>query len=137
QRALERLDTRLAPGVHREWRLEALKGLGQANYDVSNLAEAETHFRAAVTLCRQMELSVPETVRLIWWLGQALFWQGRGDELISRAEGGLALLKEDMESVEAVLMTHLLGLGYQLKGESLAMHRAYYSLGSVIERLPF
>jgi tetratricopeptide (TPR) repeat protein/regulation of enolase protein 1 (concanavalin A-like superfamily) len=94
QRALERLAGAALGAARKDWRLEALRRLGEIYHDIGKEVEAEAQFRQALALGREMGLAPQELARLVFWLGDALFWQGRAGEIIGPAEEALALLKE-------------------------------------------
>jgi adenylate cyclase len=109
-RALDRMDRWASGAARPEWRLEALRGLGQAHLDVGEVSEAEARFRQAIALGKEMELAPRELVRLYWWLADVLYWGNRSDAVPQISEEGLALLGEDTESVEAALMNQIAGV---------------------------
>ncbi|MBM3240654.1 zinc-ribbon domain-containing protein [Candidatus Poribacteria bacterium] len=121
QRVLERLNVSKSEirntQSEMEWRLAALKGLGQIYQGIGKASEAEERFRQAIALGKEMGLAPRELVRLYYWLGAALSWQSRFDEMLRVGEEGLALLEEDTESVEAALMNSRIALAYGHKGE--------------------
>jgi adenylate cyclase len=123
QRALERLDKTGMGGPLGEWRLEALKGLGQIHHGIGRVREAEAYFRQAIVVGKEISLAPQELVRLYWWLGDSLFWQSRYAETGPIAEEGLALLGDDTESVGAALMNQHLG--------------RHHRNAEFIERLPY
>jgi tetratricopeptide (TPR) repeat protein/regulation of enolase protein 1 (concanavalin A-like superfamily) len=89
-------------------RLEALKAVGQIYHGVGKQSEAEVYFRQAIGLGKEIHLAPRELIRLYWWLGDSLHWQGRPHEATPLAEEGLSLLGQDLESVEAALMNTVL-----------------------------
>jgi DNA-binding SARP family transcriptional activator len=111
QRALDLLRASPLEGeaVRKDWRLTALRGLGQAHQGAGQVVEAEKHLREAISVGKEMGSAPHDLVRLHWWLGEALFWQSRYDEFGRNAEEGLALLGDDVESVEGALMLGHLG----------------------------
>jgi DNA-binding SARP family transcriptional activator len=102
QRALERLDTASSSSL--PCQLAAHRGLGQIYYGLGKNPEAVEQFQRAIAVGREMGLAPRELVRLYWWLGDVLWWQNRYAEMLALGVEGLALLGEDTESVEAVLM---------------------------------
>jgi hypothetical protein len=71
------------------------------------------------------------------WLSVSLFWQNRYADIVSTGEEGLALLGDDRESTEAVLMYFVIGMGYVWQGR-LADGRAIFTrVAPLIMRLPF
>jgi tetratricopeptide (TPR) repeat protein len=134
QRALDRLDTPQS-GIQNlkskmESRLAALIGLGEVHLALSREMEAEHCFRQAITLGQEMELAPRDLARIYFWLGEVLFWQGRLDERVRIGEEGLAHLRNDTESVEAVLM-------YSLMDSHDAYRELPYRYASFIDRLPY
>ncbi len=121
-----------------DWRLQALRGLGQVQYSMGKTSEAEGHFRAAISRARRIELPSRETVRLHWWLGETLLWQGRADDAIRNAEEGLALLGDKAtESIEGVLMYQHLIAGYWRKGERDRIIEIRRRIAELIQHLPY
>jgi len=118
-------------------RLEALSGLGQVHFGMGDIVPAEECFRETAALGREIGLPPRELVRLYFWLTEVLYWQGRYDEQIRVAEEGLALLGDDAESVEAVLMTGAIAIGIGLKGDPARRHELTYSIEPLVERLPY
>lgn len=117
QRALTHLDAlHLVSDPHysslaKEWRLAALRGLGQVYLGLGKLAEAEGSFRQAIVLGREIRITPREIVRLYYWWEEVLWWQGRFAEDLILGEEGLALLGDDTESLEAALMNLHIALG--------------------------
>jgi adenylate cyclase len=81
-RALTLLDGSLLGESRKDWRLEALKGLGQVYYGMGKLAGAEECFQEAISLGREMGLAPRELARLYHWLAEVLWWQDRYDDQI-------------------------------------------------------
>jgi tetratricopeptide (TPR) repeat protein len=127
-RALALLDEPPLFQSRKDWRLEALKGLGRICFGIGRFAEAEKHFQEAMALGREMGLAPRELVRLYHWLGEVFHWQNRHDDRIRIGEEGLALLGDEAESVEAALMKATgereIGKG---RGSSLFERRASFA----------
>jgi class 3 adenylate cyclase/DNA-binding SARP family transcriptional activator len=117
-------------------RLEALTGLGRIYHGIGREPEAEECFQQAIALGKEIGLTPRELARLHSWLGDLLWWQSRFDELIRAGEDGLALLGDDTESVEAVLMRDLIALGYVNKEGHTWREFADRNV-PLIERLPY
>jgi predicted ATPase/class 3 adenylate cyclase/regulation of enolase protein 1 (concanavalin A-like superfamily) len=118
------------------WRLEALRGLGQIHESLSQLDRAEHYLRQAIALGREQGLEPRALVRLYHWLGEVVYWEQRIDERIRIGREGLALLGDDLESVEGALMNQTLAMGLRAigeYGEFLALTRRTAAL---IERVP-
>jgi DNA-binding SARP family transcriptional activator len=120
-----------------EWRLGVLRGLGQVRYWTGKAAAAEAHFREAITLAQRLGLAPRELVRLYFWLGEVLLHQYRADDASRNAREGLALLGEDVESVEGVLMYKHLGTACWLKGEPESGAEYVDRVADFIESLPY
>jgi tetratricopeptide (TPR) repeat protein len=81
-----------------------------------------------------MDLAAHDLVRLYWYLGEALVWSGRWDELTPNAEEGLALLGDDVESVPGALMLgHLAFMLDNWGGGKVNLDR----LAAFLGRLPY
>ncbi|MBN1140120.1 MAG: AAA family ATPase [Anaerolineae bacterium] len=122
---------------HTNWRLAALYGLGTVLLGVGRVSEVEDPLREAIALGKETGLEVHALVRLYYWLGEVFFWQSQHSDLDNLAEEGLALLKDDPESVEgALMMGHLaaaaFGLGDPGKYQEWAFRTAQF-----VERLPY
>jgi class 3 adenylate cyclase/tetratricopeptide (TPR) repeat protein len=126
-----------AQGREQAWRLEALKGLGQVYLGVGKVNEAEDALREAIALGQKTGLPSREMVRLYHWLGESLWWQNRNDEQIRVGENGLALLGDDSESVEAVLMNEVMASGHFSKGNAERCRECTYRTAQFIRRLPY
>jgi adenylate cyclase len=142
QRTLKRLDAPPSsianPKPKMEQRLEALTGLGRIYHGIGRESEAEECFRQAIALGKEIGLSPRELARLHSWLGDLLWWQSRFDELIRVGEEGLALLDDDTESVEAVLMKDSIAVGHGCLGDYMETMREFAERNAqLIERLPY
>jgi len=113
------------------WRLEALRGLGRTYYGMGRLATAEGCLREAIALGQEIALAPRELVRIYHYLGETLWWQERLDDCIRTGEEGLALLGDDTDSVEAVLMEDLIGAGRGIYDE------LRYQRAQLVQRLPY
>ena len=100
-----------------EWRLEALQGLGQINFGIGEIIEAEKHLREAVSLARRMNLDPRSLARVFYWLGEVLFWKGSYEEPIHLGEEGLYHLGDDSQNTEAALMNQLVAVGSTQLGD--------------------
>jgi len=137
-RSLALLDSFPADKSREDWRLEALKGLGQIYFDTGKkVAEAEECFREAIALGQEMGLAPRELVRLYYWLGEVLYYQSRYDDRIRVGEEGLALLGADTESVEAALMNQTIAIGHLTKGNRKGFREFTYRTAQFIQRLPY
>jgi len=121
----------------KDWRLEALKGLGQVYYGMGKLAEAEECFQEAISLGREIGLAPRELVRLYHWLAEVLWWLDRYDDVIRVGEEGLALLSGHTESVEAALMNDVTAAAHLNKGNVEQWREFTYRTAQFIQRLPY
>ena len=99
----------------RRWRVAALRGLGKVLFATGKVAEAEAQFREAIALARETGLPLPDLIRLYHWLGEALFWQGRTEERLALGLEGLALLDQEIPSVELALMNQMVAIGHMMR----------------------
>jgi DNA-binding SARP family transcriptional activator len=137
RRALELLDESALGESRKDWRLKALRGLGQMYSRTREFAAAEEYLQEAITLGQKMGITSRELVRLYHWLGEVLHYQGRYDDRIRLGEQGLTLVGEDTESVEAALMNQLIAAGYRAKGGWERWEEITYRTAQFIQRLPY
>jgi tetratricopeptide (TPR) repeat protein len=137
QRALERLDEPVLRQPHKESRLAALARLGQIYHGVGRVSEAEEQLRQAIRIGREIGLPPRELVRLYFWLGEALWWQNRSEEVISLGEEGLALLGEASESVEVALMNATVAVGGVQRGDRERWREFNSRNVPLLQRLPY
>jgi DNA-binding SARP family transcriptional activator/regulation of enolase protein 1 (concanavalin A-like superfamily) len=126
-----------APPNRAGWRLEAAKGLGQVYLGLGKVREAEGALREAIALGQQAGLAPREMARLYYWLGESLWWQNRNDEQIRIGKEGLALLGDESESVEAILMNGVMGSGHFNKGNFEKCRECNSRTAKFIRRLPY
>lgn len=119
------------------WKLEALHGLGQIQFGIGNVQEAEKHLREAIELGREIELPAQQLTRLFYWLGEVLFWKNSYKEPIHLGEEGLALLGSRSESVEAALMNQLVAIGCSQLGDHDKFIDFTLRTAGFIQRLPY
>jgi tetratricopeptide (TPR) repeat protein len=99
--------------------------------------EAESALREAIVLGQGMDLPAREMARLYHWLGESLWWQNRTDEQIRVGQEGAALLGDDDESLEAVLMNEVMASGYFSRGEPENCRKCTVHTARFIDRLPY
>ena len=135
-RALAR-NAALAEQADPNWRLAALRGLGEVYAALGNLAEAEPPLRQAMALAADLGLPATEQVRLYFPLCHLYRWLGRFEAISQVGRAALALLGDDAESPEAVMMLTFLATGAYLTGH----RRQYRALAALIvaslHQLPF
>ena len=120
-----------------EWKLDALRGLGQIQFGVGAVQQAEQHFRQAIAIGRDMKLPVEALTRLFYWLGDVLFWQNSFEEPIRLGEEGLSLLGDQNESSEAALMNQLVAIGCSQLGDHDKFIDFTLRTAGFIQRLPY
>ncbi|HLF88698.1 MAG TPA: adenylate/guanylate cyclase domain-containing protein [Anaerolineales bacterium] len=120
-----------------EWKLEALRGLGQIQFGIGNVQEAEKHLREAIMIGRRSNLPARELTRLFYWFGEVLFWKNTYEEPIRLGEEGLALLGDNNESVEAALMNQLVAVGCSQLGDHDKFIDFTLRTAGFIQRLPY
>ena len=99
-----------------DWKLEALRGLGEVYLGIGKIVEAEKAFEGAIALAKEIGFPPHQLVRLYGWISEALWWQSRLDEVICYGEAGLDILGDDTECLEAALMNTLIGIANLNKG---------------------
>ncbi|MCB9134061.1 MAG: AAA family ATPase [Anaerolineales bacterium] len=119
------------------WKLEALQGLGQIQFGVGNVQEAEKHLREAIDLGRQIDLPAHQLTRLFYWLGEVLFWENSYNEPMHLGEEGLVLLGSQNESVETALMNQLVAIGCSQLGDHEKFIDFTLRTAGFIQRLPY
>lgn len=120
--------------------LAALTGLGQIYHamGLDHAEEAEAYLREAIRVGRQAGATVSQLIRLYYWLGELLFWQGRYREQVQLGELGLHLLTDSQaESLEAVLMHHLVAVAERRQGHEELYAATVLETARFIERLPY
>jgi tetratricopeptide (TPR) repeat protein len=127
QRALERLDTSALGDARKDWRLDAIRGLGQVYFDgTRGMAEAEEYLRQAIALGREIGLAPRELAPLYFRLGHWLMFRGPAEEMLRVGEEGLSLLGTDTQFDAAALMNVITGMAHGILGhheKSLEFHR--------------
>jgi DNA-binding SARP family transcriptional activator len=130
-------------------RLAALRGLGQVYVGLGKFADAERYSREALGVAKELRLAPRELVRILFWLGEAVFWQARYDELNEIAKEGLALLEieaagldatastEETVSVELALMLGLLAVSHGNRGNREGSRDCTSRLARFLTRLPY
>jgi len=125
-------------GIDRkDWKLEALRGLGEIYLGIGKPVEAEKAFEEAIVLAKEMGLSPHQLVRLYFWVSEALWWQSRFDETIRYGEMGLDILGDDTECLEAALMNHRIDIGNWSKGNMDKCMEYTHKNMSFIKKLPY
>jgi len=140
QRALALLDdlpSHADPAQVGDWQLAALQGLGQVYESISQLDQADSYLRQAIALGRERGLEPRALARLYYWLGEVLFWEGQFRERIRIGQEGLALLGNDLESVEAALMNQTLAMGLRATGVIDPMVALTRRTAALLEQLPY
>jgi class 3 adenylate cyclase/tetratricopeptide (TPR) repeat protein len=120
-----------------DWKLEALKALGEIYVGIGRLTEAESSFRSAIELAEDMKLDRHLIIRLYDCLTESFFWQGKYDDIIPYAKRGLELLKDDPECIESALMNAMMALA-NIKKENYNKFKEYTSRNmKFIKKLPY
>ena len=120
-----------------EWRLEALKGLGQIHFGIGEVFEAERFLREAVSLGRMINMEPLALARIFYWLGEVLFWQGRYEEPIHLGEEGLYQLGDNNQNTEAALMNQLVAVGSSQLGDHKKFIEFTMRTADFITTLPY
>jgi class 3 adenylate cyclase/CheY-like chemotaxis protein len=123
--------------VRNDWKLEALRGLGEVYLGTGRTVEAEGAFEEAIALAKEMELPPRHLVRLYHWISEALWWQGRYNEVIDYGEMGLEILGDDTECLEAALMNSAIAMGDLNKGNTEKWREYTRKNMAFIKKLPY
>ena len=108
-----------------EWKLDALRGLGEVYFRIGENSKSENMFRKAISLAKRESLySSRELVRLHYWIAETLHWQEQYDKEIQCARMGLEILDSDTHCLEAALMNGKIADGNIGKG-NIEEHRKY------------
>ena len=113
QRVLEHLDESPLGESRKDWRLEALKGLGKTYERVGDLEKAAECFREAIDLGKEVNLAPGQLALLYHWLGDVKLFQGEYDEMVRVGEEGLAFLGDKLSSQEASVVDVVVISGYR------------------------
>ncbi len=120
-----------------EWKLEALRGLGQIQFGIGKTHAAERNLREAIAIGRQLLLPAEEITRLFYWLGEVLLWQNKYEEPIHLGEEGLSMLGREEESIEVALMNQLVAMGCGQLGDHEKFIDFTLRTAGFLQRLPY
>jgi tetratricopeptide (TPR) repeat protein len=138
QRALERLDMSALGRARKDWRLEAIRGLGQVYYEgTRSVVEAEEYLRQAIALGREIGLAPRELAPLYFRLGHWLLFRGPFDEMLRVGEEGLALLGTDTQSAEAALLNVIIGCAHGRLGHREEAREFHLRNAQFVRDLPY
>ncbi len=139
KRALRILDAAEPGETQKDWELEARGALGKIYAATGHAAEAEPYLREAIALGKTIGAATRTMALLYHWLGEVVYFRGRGAERVAIAEEGLALLNPQPESLERALLTQVLAWGYFVQDQN--GDRCYdLTLGTTaqfLQRLPY
>ena len=133
-RRLESIDRSIARDRQR---LTAYDGLAQLYLLAYQLQEAETCFRRALDLGREVKLDTRELVHFYHGLGQAAYVLRRSEEMIRIGKQGLALLGKEGASVEVALMNLSVARGFRNMRENWQYLDYAKRNSKFIRRLPY
>jgi len=137
QRALDRLSDSQINDSHKEWQLEALKGLGLIYDLVGSFSEAEESLRKAIAIGQEISLPIRELAHIYCYLETVLYFQGRYDDAIHTGDDGLALLGNDTESLESAILNSEMAACYEEKGNAEKWRELNLRNTKFIQRLPY
>jgi len=95
-----------------DWKLEALKGLGEVYHRIDKIDEAEGSFKQAIEIAKEMKLNPRQIAKLYFWISDTIWWSARYDDIIDYANMGLEILGDDTECLESALNNTMLGTTY-------------------------
>ena len=139
QGALDRLAQLDAEGQvtpHATW-IDAWHQLGRTYYAMGSFARAESAFGEAITHAQSAGEAPPAIVRLIYWRGEALYWEEKGVEFVANARAGLALLPAAAPCRETVLMLGHLAAGVITLGDVEQYDTYVGQLRPLVRTFPF
>ena len=111
--------------------------LGRVQQSSGAFDAAEHSLRMALSLAESTLWSVQRIIEVTYWLGEALFWQGKHEELNREAIIGLERLSTDIPSVSHVLMLgHWVAAMYSI-GRHEAAGPIFEAIEDAILNLPF
>ncbi|MCJ7737093.1 MAG: hypothetical protein MUQ10_07240, partial [Anaerolineae bacterium] len=136
-RALVLLEAADPGGAAQSWRLTALSGLGKLSFHAGEIAKSERYFREAIALGRELELDPQEMAIVYHWLGEALWWQAKYEEMLRIGEEELALLGDDTESLGAALINQVVAMASVSTGDEARCIELTKRTACFIEDLPY
>jgi DNA-binding SARP family transcriptional activator len=139
QEALDRLAQLDAEGqgtAHQTWS-DAWHQLGRTYYAMGSFARAEAAFGEAIAHAQTAGEPPPAVVRLIYWRGEALYWEEKLSEFVANARAGLALLSPDAPCRETALMLGHLAVGVISLGDAEQYDAYVRQLRPLVRTFPF
>ncbi len=94
-----------------EWKLEALKNIGDIYSYAGRITEAVKFLEEAITLAQDMNISPRQLAKLYNLIGVTFWWQSEDDKMVQCGEKILAILGDDDKCLEAVLGNSWIALG--------------------------
>ncbi|HGJ65741.1 TPA: zinc-ribbon domain-containing protein, partial [bacterium] len=94
-----------------EWKLEALKNIGDIYSYAGRITEAVQFLEEAITLAQNMNISPRQLANLYNLIGGTFWWQSEDDKMVQCGEKILAILGDDDKCLEAVLGNSWIALG--------------------------
>jgi DNA-binding SARP family transcriptional activator len=120
-----------------EWKLTAWQGLGQIHFVRGQIQQAEPFVRQAIAIAEELGIARLELFRLYHLFGDILYWLGRFDELAKLGEDGLALLGEDVESLEGAVMNQLAAVAYERQERQAEFLEYQLRNAKLLHKLPY
>lgn len=139
QGALDRLAQLDAEGqgtAHQTWS-DAWHQLGRTYYAMGSFERAEAALGEAIARAQAAGAPPPAVVRLIYWRGEALYWEEKYAELVANTRTGLALLSPAVPCCETVLMLAHLTAAYMALGDGEEYDRYARELRPLARTFPF
>jgi adenylate cyclase len=111
--------------------------LGRVYYADGQYKAAEEAFRQALNNARLANAPVHQQVRILYWLGEALYWLDKDAELGETARRGLDLLAGEAPCMEEALMLGHLTVSLWEAGDAAGFYAGVERLIPLVERFPF
>jgi len=99
-----------------DWKLDALRGLGEIYIGTGKIIEAIEVFEKAMVLGKRINLDPRQLASIYRWNAESFFWLGQYDKVVRYGEMGLELLGDDTESAAAAQMNCMIALGAEYAG---------------------
>lgn len=137
KRALARIEMLTPDQPDPQQQLKAVRGMGEAYAGLGDLSQGEPYLRRAIEQAKVMDLPPAEQARLYIPLCHLLRWSGRFEDLFHLSRTGLALLGDDDESAEAVVLVAFVAVAAYLTGRRHQYRQLIGQVIPVLRHLPF
>jgi class 3 adenylate cyclase/tetratricopeptide (TPR) repeat protein/regulation of enolase protein 1 (concanavalin A-like superfamily) len=123
--------------THDDWKLEALKGLGEVYFGVGQIAEAVQILEKAVALAEEIKIPARQLVRLYFVIGDAIWWQSKYKDVLQYGEKAVSALGDDDRCLEAILANYLVAIGNSYMGNNEIFKECIYKIMTFINNIEY